>query len=377
MRDGKIHVLFIVSRCPVCGTVNVLRDILRYCSAEDFSFSLITTLPEYPGNSALPEFAARMEHVFVPMSNASGLLGFWGGVKKAVDRLSPDVIHSTWVVPDRIVSRFWPEKQLMILHSDFLPDYTYSYGLLPGLALTRLHLRAARRAKLAVAVSESIAGIFRAKYRMEVPFVRNGVTAPETPPADGRALRERLGLPLGRTVFVYAAELSRRKNQRFLIEAFRQGPEAGPLLVLLGDGPELQRLRKKYKNARNTRFTGRVSNVGDYLDAADYYVSASRSEGLPLSVLEAMARGLPLLLSDIPQHREIVSLAEGGGECFSPDDAASFRDALRRLLRKDYAQASAVCREAARRHFGAQAMSAAYQAYYRRIWEEGLNRGGG
>ena len=111
-----------MSRCPACGTVNVLLDILRHCSAEDFSFSLITTLPEYPGNSVLPEFTARMEHVFVPMSNFRGLFGFWGDLKKAVDRLDPDVIHSTWVVPDRIISRFYPERQLMILHSDFLPD---------------------------------------------------------------------------------------------------------------------------------------------------------------------------------------------------------------------------------------------------------------
>ncbi len=376
MRDGKPHVLFIVSRCPACGTVNVLLDILRRCSAEDFSFSLITTLPEYPGNSVLPEFTARMEHVFVPMSNFKGLLGFWGDLKKAVDRLDPDVIHSTWVVPDRIVSRFYPERQLMILHSDFLPDYAYSYGFLPGLALTWLHLRAARRAKIAVAVSGSLAGIFREKYRMDVPFVRNGVTVPETRTPDRRALREKLGLPAGGTVFVYAAAFSRRKNQDFLIEAFEKGPADGPLLVLLGEGPDLPRLRKKHKNAKKTLFAGYVSNVGDYLNAADYYVSASRSEGLPLSVLEAMAHGLPPLLSDIPQHREIVSLADGGGECFSQNDEASLREALRRLLRKDRAKASESCRETVRRYFSAEAMSSAYQDYYKRIREEGENRVG-
>ena len=376
MRDGKIHVLFFVSRCPACGTVNVLRDILRHCPDEAFSFSLLTTLPEDPDNSVLPEFTARMEHIFVPMSVGKGLAGFWGDVKKAIDRLNPDVIHSTWLVPDRIVSRLWPQKQLMLLHADFLPDYAYTYGLFPGLALTWLHLRAARRAHCVVAVSESLAGIFAAKYGMNVPFVRNGVSLPEGPAPDKRAAREALGLPAERTVFVCAATLSRRKNQRFLIGQFEKGAADGPLLVLLGDGPALRRLRKKARNAVHTRFEGFVSNVEDYLYAADYYVSASRSEGLGLAVIEAMRCGLPPLLSDIQAHREIVSLSDGGGECFHSGDAASFREALERLTKKDYARASEQSRETVRRHFNAEAMSAAYQAYYKKIWEEGEKRGG-
>lgn len=376
MRDGKIHVLFIVPRCHNGGPVNVLRGILRHCGENDFAFSLITTLAEFPDDSVLPEFTARMAHTFVPLSNVKGLLGFWGDVKKAIDRIEPDVIHTTCVIPDLIVSRYYPQKQLTILHSDFLEDYGYTYGFLPGAALTLLHLRAVRRAKVAVAVSESLAGAFKAKYRMDVPFVRNGVDFPETEAPDKQALREKLGLPNGREVFVYAATLCRRKNQRFLIEAFEKGPADGPLLVLPGDGPELQKLRKKYQNAKNTRFVGFVSNVRDYYAAADYYVSASRSEGIGLATLEAMACGLPPLLSDIAPHQEIVSLTDGGGTCFALGDAASFRDAMQRLLQTDHAQASEKCRDAVRRYFSAQAMSEAYQAYYTRIWEEGENRGG-
>ena len=376
MESGKIHVLFIVPRCHNGGPVNVLRGILRYCGEKDFVFSLITTLPEFPDDSVLPEFTDRMAHVFVPMSNIRGLLGFWGDVKKAVDRLDPDVIHTTCVIPDRIVSRFFPQKQLTILHSDFLEDYGYTYGFLPGSALTLLHLLAVRRAKIAVAVCESLAGIFRAKYHMDVPFVRNGAAFSATEALDKRALREKLGLPNGRTIFVYAATICRRKNQRFLIEAFEKGPADGPLLVLAGDGRDFQKLREKYKNAKNTRLVGFISDVRDYYAAADYYVSASLSEGMPMSVLEAMACGLPPLLSDIAPHKEIVSLTDGGGACFWADDAASFQDAMHRLLEMDYARSSEKCRETVRRYFSAQAMSEAYQAYYARIREEGVNRGG-
>ena len=371
MRDGKLHVLFIVSRCPVCGTVNVLRDILRHCGDQEFTFSLITTLPEYPDNSVLTEFTARMEHIFVPMSVAKGLLGLWGDVKRVIDRLSPDVIHSTWIVPDRLVSRLYPGKQLMILHADFLPDYTYAYGMFPGLFLTWLHLRAVRRAKLSIAVSESLAGIFRKKYRITAPFIRNGITVSAPCSQDKQTLRKTLGLPENRKVFVCAATLCRRKDQRFLIKAFRSASEKGPLLLLLGGGPDEGRLRKSAQSLNNIRFTGFVFHVADYLAAADYYVSASRSEGLPLSVLEAMGHGLVPLLSDIPQHREIISLTGGSGECFALDNEASFLDAQDRLLKKDYGKARESCRECVRRYFNAKAMSDSYQDYYRRIGEGG------
>ena len=145
---------------------------------------------------------------------------------------------------------------------------------------------------------------------MNVPFVRNGVSLPEGPAPDRRAAREALGLPAERTVFVCAATLSRRKNQRFLIGQFEKGAADGPLLVLLGDGPALRRMRKKARNAAHTRFEGFVSNVEDYLYAADYYVSASRSEGLGLAVIEAMRCGLPPLLSVTFLYGNIPAFAE-------------------------------------------------------------------
>ena len=376
MRDGKIHVLFLFSRCTPAGPIHVLRDILRCCSSDEFTFTLITTQPELPGNSILPEFTARMAHVFVPTAHVKGLLGGTGALRKEIDRLCPDVIHSTGVIHDTIVSRYYRKKQLVILHSDFLWDYFYAFGPLIGLPIALLQYLAARRARAAVAVSESLAEIYKKKYAFPVPYIRNGVTAEDMQPCDKQALREALGLPPERTIFVCAASLSRLKNQKFLIPLFESGEENGPMLLLLGDGPMLGKLKAKYKNAKSTRFMGFVPNVRKYYRAADYYVSASRSEGIGLSVLEAMAQGLPPVLSDIPAHREIVSLTRGAGECFTLNNASSFREAMQRLLAKDRAQASEKCREAVRAHFSAEAMSRAYQAYYRRIWEEEIDHAG-
>src|SRR5699024_156477 len=67
---------------------------------------------------------------------------------------------------------------------------------------------------------------------------------------------------------------------------------------------------KKIATNSNIIFLGNVNNVRDYLRYADYYISASKSEGLPNSVLEAASSNLEMILSDIPQHKEIFEEVE-------------------------------------------------------------------
>lgn len=72
---------------------------------------------------------------------------------------------------------------------------------------------------------------------------------------------------------------------------------------MCGDGPLLPEIKNIITQSKNIILTGRIKNILDYLQASDYYISTSKSEGLPMSVMEGMACGLPVILSDIPQHR--------------------------------------------------------------------------
>ncbi|MBI6547037.1 MAG: glycosyltransferase family 4 protein [Cyanobacteria bacterium NC_groundwater_1444_Ag_S-0.65um_54_12] len=84
---------------------------------------------------------------------------------------------------------------------------------------------------------------------------------------------------------------------------------------IIGDGPAehyLRALAKQLKIEERVIFWGRQTAIASWFAAADIYVSASQREGLSLAALEAMSAGLPLVLSDIPEFREIAKNGHAG-----------------------------------------------------------------
>ncbi len=117
-----------------------------------------------------------------------------------------------------------------------------------------------------------------------------------------------------------------------VVEAFIRASEKLPQLrlILLGNGSQADRLRARIEAAGlvdKVHFGGQVQNdaLPDFYRAADLYVSASHSDGSSVSLMEAMAAGLPALVSDIPGNREWVTPGEQGWwfEDGKPDALAS------------------------------------------------------
>ena len=90
-------------------------------------------------------------------------------------------------------------------------------------------------------------------------------------------------------------------------------PVDNKILYLLGEGQLLNQIQEKYKSNKII-YVGKTDKVIDYLKLSDYFISTSASEGLPNAVLEAIACGLPVLLSDIPQHKEILDEIKDAGK---------------------------------------------------------------
>ncbi len=104
---------------------------------------------------------------------------------------------------------------------------------------------------------------------------------------------------------ISVGSLSYQKNFEFIIKAFSAIANPGIELHIFGEGhlkPQLEQLINGRTN--QIKLMGIHRNINEVLREYDLYVSSSLYEGLSLSVLEAMASGIPLLLSDIPSFRE-------------------------------------------------------------------------
>ena len=174
---------------------------------------------------------------------------------------------------------------------------------------------------------------------MGVPSARilslpNGVDLAAYRPADPTErglLRERLGLPRDRCLAVFVGRLHPVKDVDTVLAATARVPELA--LAVVGDGPERARLEgmaERLGIAARVTFTGQSAAVPDILRASDLFLLSSRGEGMSNALLEAMACGLPCLVSgSVGGAREL--LGDGRGMLLADGDAAAWAAAVGRV----------------------------------------------
>jgi len=115
---------------------------------------------------------------------------------------------------------------------------------------------------------------------------------------------------------VHVGRFAPPKNHALLVEAFAQVRADTPLYLLLVGGGELQDAVREQVAAlgleSRVRFLGVRADVADILRASDMFVLSSRVEGNPLSVMEAMAAGLPVVSTAVGGVPELVREGETG-----------------------------------------------------------------
>jgi glycosyltransferase involved in cell wall biosynthesis len=161
----------------------------------------------------------------------------------------------------------------------------------------------------------------------------NGVDLDRVDAMLARLSGEEAGRTADRRPFelVNVGKFTLQKGHDFLLDVVLRLP--GVRLTLVGDGPERPRIEKRVQEeglGDRVRFTGVVAREAVYAEllAADLFVSPALWEGLPIAVLEAMALGRPVLLSDIQPHVEIQR--EHPDLPLFPFDPAAWTEAIER-----------------------------------------------
>jgi glycosyltransferase involved in cell wall biosynthesis len=196
-----------------------------------------------------------------------------------------------------------------------------------------------------------------------VRVIENAVQPPA--PHDRREARTRLGLPPESPVAVCLARLVDQKRHDLLLEAWRdQAPDA--VLLLAGDGPNRARIEAQVADlglGGRVRVLGARTDVDWLLAAADVSVLATDWEGLPISVLEAMAAGVPVVASAVGGLADTLP----GAACLvAPGSADALAAGLAGLLADAGARTTFGAAGAAlvADRFGVERMRAGYLAEY-------------
>ena len=229
----------------------------------------------------------------------------------------------------------------------------------------RLEALVLRRLTRVVAVSAGVAAdvVRRGVSKERVEVIRNGIPDPGAPVPSKVAL----------TTAVVIGRLVEPKNTHVAVQSLailaRQGVRLQ--LAIAGDGPErgaLEALVQSLDLASQVRFTGFVAEVTPLLTSETIFVMPSRSEGIPIALLEAMALGLPIVASRVGGIPEVVE-HERDALLVPPDDPDALASALATLIR-DPSRARALGVAARARYeadFRASSMRQRYALLYDRV----------
>jgi glycosyltransferase involved in cell wall biosynthesis len=295
---------------------------------------------------------------------------------RALRRCPPDVLHAHQYTPffyaalDRVLAGGAP-RLVFTEHGRHYPDVVSPLRRLGN----RLVL--ARRAHAVNAVCEFSAHQLRdvdgfSGRRIEV--IANGIDlAHYAKAADRAALRRQLGLEPARRYLVNVARCHPVKDQAMLLRAFGDVAAARPDVDLLiaGDGAlrgKLETLAGTLGIAARVRFLGVRADVPALLQASDIFVLTSRSEAASLTLLEAMAAGLPVVVTAVGGNPEIVRHGIEG-LLVPRGDAAATAGAILSLL-DEPARAAALGTAGAaraRQHYRLEQTLEEYYTLYRRL----------
>lgn len=152
-------------------------------------------------------------------------------------------------------------------------------------------------------------------------------------------LRAELGIPEDRFVMLCASRFAEDKGHAYLLRALKRLTALSDrpfTMVLAGDGPLLepsQRLAEELGlTGEQVRFIGFRKDMKNLYKAADLYINSSQHEALSFLIVEAMAAGLPAVITDMGGNSDIIQTPADGGLLVTYDDPDSLAGAMKRFL---------------------------------------------
>ncbi len=372
MNIQKIKIAFITSSLSKQGPVQVILDIVSNINFEEFDVSIIALKKVDDASSLYSEFIKFPINIYtIDDYSKYNIIAICRETLKFLKSKKIDIIH-THCFYSHFLSYILRSKYNSVHTIHIYPDIqTISRkGNVIGTIMNFLTKYFIKKIKYQIACSESISKEFKFRDNIEVNYITNGIAKPNSVYIPKKEIRKKLNLEEKVKYFIYVGRLSKEKNIIELINNFKIANIPNAQLLILGDGVLFDEALSIANSS--VKMLGFQKNVLDYLHASDYYISASKTEGMPIAVLEALAVGLPLILSDIPPHLEILNKLDVGGIGFAYKNGnkLDFIEKLNLTLNANIILMKDNCIKVFDSFYTAERMSKEYQNLYHTIYNK-------
>jgi glycosyltransferase involved in cell wall biosynthesis len=266
--------------------------------------------------------AAGISFESLALSRRRGILRGALALHRALARVNPDIVHVHTARAAVMLALIRPRAPVILTHHNSRLGFSpATFQLLNSVVDTY------------VAISEECRSIFSGHTRRPIRLILNGASA------DLRSGGPRLGVADSPRI-VAVGMLSEQKDYATLIRAARAlsarlAPKAlGPRIRIIGGGTMeagLQQLIDEEDVSGIVELAGVRTDVEDQLRQADLFVNSSAYEGMPIALIEAMMKALPIVATDVAGNRELVT--DGLNGLLVPSgDAPALGSAIARLI---------------------------------------------
>ena len=286
-------IVFGISRFVYGGAEFMLKELILNLDKELFDIYVIT---KYGDNGTEIERVLKENNIKIIYSNSKRRfsLEFLFKCYRELKRIRPDITHTHL----GIIIYFLPYIYLNKCKS------FHTVHNIPKKEGKKIYKFFYRKKVKPIGISETIAQMIREFYNIKyrIPVIYN--------PVNLSKFKEIVPAKYDNMItLIIVARLYPQKNHKLLLEAFSQVIKENVQLKIVGDGPMKNELIEYASNlgiSKKVEFLGQRDDIPYLLKSSDIFVLSSLWEGLPLSVLEAMAAGLPIISTDVGGVRDIV-----------------------------------------------------------------------
>lgn len=334
-----IKIGYVISHLENTGPVNILYGIIKYLDRDKFE-PYIITLKSEKKNTRKREFEELGVKIIENItSNFNIVFKRDKFLEKKIKELKIKILHAHCLPSAILIANLKLKsiKKLNTLHWDFSTDLIYMFGKIRGYILKKIYIKALKKMDLNISCGEGVSKLNKIHSGIESFSIMNGIDEEKINLKNvlesKNEIRKKLKISLDKQVFITVSSIDERKNILFLAKIFKEELKEY-ILIIIGDGKKRNELEYLIKDSKNIYYYGKkdLNEVQYYLKTSDFYIFTSKSEGMPNSVLEAIQFELPIVLSNIEPHKEILEGNKGIGILFQNDNREDFIYKIKKIV---------------------------------------------